>query len=86
MHGDDADWLEFEAMAPNGYALQAIVVLERAPSPGDFLIAGIGYPDDLSWSGYFGVTSSGAYDFKTYIGIPAPEENGLMDVPNFANA
>lgn len=87
-HQDDEEWTEFEAMAPNGYALQALVMLNERLSPGDYLIAGLvaNSNDDVeqpAFSAYYGLSESGADEFKTYIGIDVPTENGLTETPNF---
>jgi hypothetical protein len=42
---EDADWVDFDAMAPNGYALQAVLFLDRELEAGEYLLAGLRYED-----------------------------------------
>ena len=72
-------------MAPNGIALQAIVIVDEVPSPGDYLIAGLSQPGDVSWSGYFGINDDGSREFRTYLGVELPTKNAKMPAPDFDN-
>ena len=42
---EDPDWVDFDAMAPNGYALQAVMFLDRELEAGEYLLAGLRYED-----------------------------------------
>ena len=74
-------------MAPNGYALQAVMILDRELETGEYLLAGLRYDDepDFTWNAYFG-RADGANEFRTYIGLDFPESNGLTGEPDLAGA
>ena len=42
---DDENFVNFEDIAPNGYALQAVILLDREMEVGDYLLAGLRYAD-----------------------------------------
>ena len=67
------DLVDFEAMAPNGYALQAVMFLDRELEAGDYLVAGLRYVDEpeTTWSAYFGL-SEDTNVFNTYLGLEFP--------------
>lgn len=71
-------------MAPNGYALQSVVLLDHHMKEGDYLVTALVYPDapDQSWAAVFAEKAGDVHDFSTYIGLPVPEANGLMDAPD----
>jgi len=79
----DPDLVDFEAMAPNGYALQAVMFLDRELEAGEYLLAGLRYADqsDTTWSAYFTRTEDENV-FQTYLGLEFPAENGLTNEPN----
>ncbi len=51
---DDENFVDFEDIAPNGYALQAVILLDREMEVGDYLLAGLRYADqpDTTFSAY----------------------------------
>ena len=69
----DPDFEDFKAMAPDGYALQAVMFLDRELEEGDYLVAGLRYVDEpeSTWSAYFGRTED-ANVFDTYLGLEFP--------------